>query len=104
MSQKFEIIKNNDIIDNTNDQKNINNFNPSLDFDLLLDPLFDSFFKLPAIKDFKIEPYYSEKSLLENSLILANPISISTSSPINTTTSNNITTFPNNNNNLIVNA
>jgi hypothetical protein len=53
MSQKFEIIKNNDIIDDINDQKTNDNFNSSLDFDLLLDPLFSSFFKLFAIRTWK---------------------------------------------------
>jgi hypothetical protein len=98
MSQNFEIIKDNDIINDTNDQKNIDNLNSSLDFNLLMDPLFDSFFKFPAIKDFEVESCYSENSLSKISSILVNPISNSTSliSSIDSTAPNNITTPPNN--------
>jgi hypothetical protein len=103
MSQNFEIIKYNDIINDTDGQKNIDNLNSLLDFDLLIDPLFDSFFKFPATKDFEIEPYYSEDSLLKNSLIMVNPISNSIFSTysINSTVPNNITTSSNNEQSII---
>jgi hypothetical protein len=93
MSQNLEIIKDDDVINDTDDLKNVDNFNSSLDFNLLLDPLFDSFFKFPGTKDFEIEPYYFEDSLSKISSILANPISNGTSSisSINSTVPNNIT-------------
>jgi hypothetical protein len=103
MSQNFEIIKDNDIINDIDNQKIIDNLNSLLDFNLLMDPLFDSFFKFPAIKDFEVEYYYSEKSLSKISSILVNPVSNSTSliSSINSTAPNDITTPPNNEQSIV---
>jgi hypothetical protein len=73
MSQNLETVKENEDIDSINDPKNIDNSYSPLKFDLLLDPLSGSWFKLPSSEDLGVKSLSHNDSSIEISSFLAKP-------------------------------
>jgi hypothetical protein len=105
MSQKLKIVKDNGNVDDDNDPKIIDIFHSPLEFDLMIDPLFGSWFKLPVGEYLGVESLCRDDSSMKSSSFLVKSIlnNVSSTSSDSSTSSYN-TIMSSNNDQPILNT